>query len=60
MDPRPCDRGHIDDRAAARGQFLEKAARKHDRREEIDLEDVAPDMHRRVDRVHPAAVLQLW
>ncbi len=56
MDTGAGDRGDVDDRALRGSQLLEQAARQHDRREKIDLENVAPDMHRRVDGVHAATV----
>ena len=43
----------------ARFQFVDQAARQHDRREEIDLEHVLPDVERGVDRAEPLAAFGL-
>ena len=57
MHARAGDRGDVDDRALGGLELVEQAARQHDRREEIHLEDVVPIVARGVDRAEPLAAV---
>ena len=59
MHARAGDRGDVDHRALGRLELVEQAARQHDRREEIHLEHVVPDVARGVDRAEPLAARRL-
>ncbi len=59
MDAAAGDRGHVDDAALRQRQLVDEAARQRHRREEIHVEDLPPQVERRVHRAEPAAVLAL-
>ena len=59
MHPAAGDGTHIDHGAGRRSEFVDQAARQHEGREEIDLEDVPPIFHWRVQGRKPAAALPL-
>ena len=59
VDAAAGDRRHVDHAALGRGQFVDQAARQRDGREEIDIEDLAPEIERRVYGTEPRAARPL-